>query len=392
MLKNSIWLVCLVSLISSCQKDTLESLQVPVTVEQKVRSYYNTSYELSKSTIWIDYYKVLEENNIDFRTTAYGCPEVIADFDGDGFEDWMAAPSLYENAGGYGDLPLEFFKNQGDNETFKLTPFDIEGEVGTFNARKGLLGDFNNDGKPDVAYPEQGIDMWPTEGTTPTLLISTDTGYELINLSESKHYLHTGASGDIDNDGDLDIIMSSQHSRLTFLNSGDGTFVETDIIKLPPETSHQGFVTVELFDLNNDGYLDLIGGGDENNLQSRVYFGNGVDFTYERSKILPFTAPWEGTVDFDFADINKDGHIEIIAGRYKNVYEGYYIDIISTKDYQIIDNITDNTLADKLRWAIWIRVQDIDKNGNIDIISTDKGNLSLGFPRWEWNGLKFTIK
>ncbi|MDG1039328.1 MAG: VCBS repeat-containing protein [Polaribacter sp.] len=388
MVKRIIYLICLGTLINSCQKESLEIIQPP----KQTKSYFDTSYNLSKSNIWIDYYSMLEENNINFGTIAYGCPEVIADFDGDGFEDLLAAPTLYENAGGYGDLPLEFFKNQGDNKTFTLTPFTILGEVGTFNARKGLLGDYNNDGKPDVAYPEQGVDMWPTEGSTPTLLISSETGYKLVNLSETKYYLHTGASGDIDNDGDLDIIMSSQHVILTFLNNGDGTFTETDLIVIPPDSKQQGFVTMELFDINKDGYLDLIAGGDENNLQTRVYFGNGIDFSYLRSQIIPFSSPWEGVIDFDFADINQDGFIDIITGRFKNVYEGYYIEVISTKDYQIIDNIVDNSLANDIRWPIWIRVQDIDDDGELDIISNDKGNLGYGSPHWEWNGSKFNMK
>ena len=352
--------------------------------------YYNTSYELQKSNIWINYYDILGENGIDYGSIAFGCPEVIADFDGDGYEDWMTAPSYYQQD--LGVLPLWFFKNQGDNSTFIKKELEIENHIGTWNARKGILGDFNNDGKPDVAYPEQGVDIAGGEESAPSILISTPDGYTMRKLSDRKVYLHTGASGDIDNDGDLDIIMSSQHILTTFLNNGDGTFIETNVVEKDPSSEQIGFVSMELFDINRDGNLDLIAGGDENNLPSRVYFGNGSNFSYINSKIIPLTEPWRGTLDYDFADIDNNGTIEIIMGRFKNVYEGYFIEIVTLVDdeYITISELVDNSEADNIRWITWLRVQDIDNNGSLDIFSNDRGHLGYGEYRWEWNGNGFT--
>lgn len=378
--------ILFILLLIGCQKESIDPIQPPVLPE--VRSYFNNSYELSKSKIWIDYYKVLERNNIDYGTIAFGAPEVYADFDGDGYEDWMTAPSFYQQD--KGPMKLWFFQNQGNNSTFIRKQISVSNHIGTWNARKGILGDFNNDGKPDVAYPEQGIDEWQAEDSEPTILISTPTGYTMRNLSDRKLFLHTGASGDIDKDGDLDIIMSSQHELVTFLNNGDGTFVEADIIHIDPNSLHVGFVSMELFDINKDGYLDLIAGGDENSLPSRIYYGNGMDFTHIRSKSIPLTEPWRGTLDYDFADIDNNGTIEIIMGRFKNVYEGYFIEIVTLEnnEYKVISEIVDNSQADNLRWPVWIRVQDIDNNGKLDIFSNDKGNLGYGTYRWELeNGL-----
>ena len=378
--------ILFILLLIGCQKESIDPIQPPVLPE--VRSYFNNSYELSKSKIWIDYYKVLERNNIDYGTIAFGAPEVYADFDGDGYEDWMTAPSFYQQD--KGPMKLWFFQNQGNNSTFIRKQISVSNHIGTWNARKGILGDFNNDGKPDVAYPEQGIDIFGDLDSEPTILISTPTGYTMRNLSDRKLFLHTGASGDIDKDGDLDIIMSSQHELVTFLNNGDGTFIETNIVHIDPTSSQKGFVSMELFDINKDGYLDLIAGGDENNLPSRIYYGNGADFTHIRSKRIPLTEPWRGTLDYDFADIDNNGTIEIIMGRFKNVYEGYFIEIVTLEnnEYKVISEIVDNSQADNLRWPVWIRVQDIDNNGKLDIFSNDKGNLGYGTYRWELeNGL-----
>lgn len=373
--------ILLLLLGASCEKESIEP--VVIVNPPEVRSYYNTSYELQKSNIWIDYYQTLEQNGINFGEIAFNCAEVIADFDGDGYEDWMTAPSYYQQD--KGPMPLWFFQNQGDNKTFIRKQFNISNNIGTWNPRKALLGDFNNDGKPDIAYTEQGIDEWQAEDSEPSILLSTPNGYKMSNLIDRKVYLHGGASGDIDNDGDLDIIMSSQHVLITLLNNGDGTFLETTNISINPNSTQTGFVTVELYDLNNDGILDLVAGGDENALPSRVYYGNGNDFTYLRSKAIPLTEPWRGTLDYDFADIDNNGTIEIIMGRFKNVYEGYFIEIVTLEngEYKTISNIVDNSQANNTRWITWLRVQDIDNNGKLDIFSNDKGHLGYGTYRWE---------
>ena len=383
------------------------------TVEAKFMRYFDynkPSYFLQHSSdnIWINYNQTLENNGVNLVELSYSCAEVYADFDGDGYEDWMTAPSYWQQE--RGSYPLVFYKNQGDNSTFLVENLSIENNIGTWNARKAILGDFNGDGKPDIVYPEQGEDTWPTEATRPTILMSTSNGYRMDYLSDYNMFLHTGASGDIDNDGDLDIVLSSSHVLVVYINNGNGTFVEkiqstggafvdglanNDIIILPPGVGESGFTTLEIIDINKDGYLDLVGGGQEDSMNSRIYFGNGETFTYENSKVLPYKSPWLGVIDFDFEDLDGDGDYEIISGRFKHVYEGYFVGVANLTDdgeYEDISEIVDNSDSENTRWITWLRVKDIDDNGQLDIFSNDKSHFGYGTYRWEWSGNIFEKK
>ncbi|MCP4727635.1 MAG: VCBS repeat-containing protein [bacterium] len=68
------------------------------------------------------------------------------------------------------------------------------------------------------------------------------------------------AMGDIDNDGDPDVVSTNGHFRsdesyptLIFLNDGTGSFTDSGQILTPVKTGRAG-----VGDLNNDGYIDIL--------------------------------------------------------------------------------------------------------------------------------------
>jgi hypothetical protein len=64
------------------------------------------------------------------------------------------------------------------------------------------------------------------------------------------------ATGDIDNDGELDLLITGWGSRALYRNEGGGRFSQVTLP--PPPVPHQWFTSASFFDADRDGDLDLI--------------------------------------------------------------------------------------------------------------------------------------
>jgi hypothetical protein len=124
--------------------------------------------------------------------------------------------------------------------------------------------------------------------------------------------------GDIDRDGDIDIIsvgdhmsplISSEHGIMVFKNNGDGTFWTKTML------GNFGYGGVALGDVNNDGNMDVAYGihhnynstdfGDQV-LEVVLGDGTGNSWTPYDDNLGMQGQNW-GMFGCDFADINNDG-------------------------------------------------------------------------------------
>ena len=125
---------------------------------------------------------------------------VVLDYDKDGFLDIIETSSDY---GTYNRNKILFKKGTSKgtliDDVYNSNKFD-----GLIHGRKGLVGDYNNDGWPDIFFVGHGHDAEPWPGEYPILLLNQE-GKDFIYkpLTELSGFFHTATSGDIDNDGDL---------------------------------------------------------------------------------------------------------------------------------------------------------------------------------------------
>ena len=284
----------------------------------------------------------------------------VADMNGDGLDDLVVGG--YE---GYniGEAPVErwtrspigIFLNRGDG-TFTPAPEMLEGPV---EARHPFViaDDFNSDGKMDLAVFDAGVYVYDASrgyGNPPQLLLSGVDGVlrpssALADAVRAEHeanpplegvsgpadlHLKAADSGDIDNDGDIDIFVESgggvNVEEHFMVNNGDGTFTvelrttRAVIFNFPP--GYWGYHATHFFDADNDGDLDLALGtirdGALTALDSHsiVMMNDGSGYYPTRIE-LPypdfhdgFTAI-EGIASFD---VNEDGFLDLIYPHMRN--------------------------------------------------------------------------
>ncbi len=283
--------------------------------------------------------------------TGKGESATWGDYDGDGFLDlyvvnWSCLPECSpENVSLSRD---RLYRNNADGTFSDVT--DLLGGAKSFGAGfAASFGDFDNDGDPDLYVVNDkmtdpiGNVMWRNDGPGCGGWCFTDASEE----TGTNAVLHSMgvASGDYDNDSDLDLYVSNMMSPMLLLkNEGLGSF--TDVTQgagvgvNPPNTAAVGWGTA-FFDADNDGFLDLylassgtpprapgFYGGSAPDMEDfhRPYpdalFKNNGDGTFSDASAA-LAANNKPTMGFAYADYDNDGDVDFVQGNWNEGYRLY---------------------------------------------------------------------
>jgi len=233
-----------------------------------------------------------------------------ADFNNDGWIDVFACDDnaqshIFLNDG------LGGLVESATTINFNVTSSDDSGNYGS------VWTDFDNDGDLDlyIAKCRQGVTS-PTDPRRINVMFVND-GNNNFTENAAAYGINVGwqswtaSFGDIDNDGDLDLLLTN-HDYESQILENDGTGHYTDI------TASTGFDITDITpiqsvmeDFDNDGYVDLFITGST----SRYYHNNG-NKTFTKVEALFNTNKMES---FAIGDLNHDGKIDIYGG-YATIY------------------------------------------------------------------------
>ncbi|MDP6779237.1 MAG: VCBS repeat-containing protein, partial [Candidatus Latescibacteria bacterium] len=210
-----------------------------------------------------------------------GC--TFLDYDNDGFLDLYVGNYLeydpeyrlffvadrFPGPMAYAGQPDVLYRNNGDGTFSDVT--DAAGVRGDGRAMGVVSADFNGDGRIDIFVANDAMTNYlfrnNGDGTFTDVALEAGVGFSASGDASSSM---GGDLGDIDNDGDLDLLVPDMSFNNLYLNESGDLYQDVTATIGVAEASGQ-YVSWggDFGDFDNDGYLDiLISNGDAHRLDS----------------------------------------------------------------------------------------------------------------------------
>jgi hypothetical protein len=300
----------------------------------------------------------------------------LLDVDGDGDTDIVI---------GAADGNLYYFKRVGqtsfEEQTGANNPFT---GINHGNASSPTTADFDNDGDTDLIFGAQNInfDIFYLENKGAGVFeekVSFDNPFGGVTVTLDSSPLLT----DLDNDGDLDMIIGNSWNYIKYLRNDNGTFVEL------PTHPFSGLAIADLFtpsfvDIDADGDKDLVGSV-YNGATSIVYFRNDDGVFVEQ----PAGTLYAGAISSeeghaDFTDIDNDGDYDFFVSEQffswelgDRTYIRFFKNVGTPQIPSFIEMTGAQNPLDQVEeeFALLPRFVDIDHDGDLDALIGEGGDV-----------------
>jgi len=266
----------------------------------------------------------------------------LFDYDGDGYLD-----IYFVNGAGMPSLTKDGAKHQNHlfHNNRNLTFTDVTEKAGLAGAGYGMgvaVGDYDNDGRPDLYLPSlTGNQLFHNNGDGTFTDVTKKAGVGGGILAGKKMWSVAAAWVDYDNDGKLDLFVSNycqwdpagapeckangfntycspRHYKplphTLYRNNGDGSF--TDVSAATGIADHPGRgMGIAIADYDGDGFTDIFVANDS--VQCFLYHNNG-NGTFSEVGLLAGVGYNEDGKTFagmgiDFSDYDNDGKPDIVV-------------------------------------------------------------------------------
>jgi len=268
-----------------------------------------------------------------------------ADFDGDGDTDVLSSSPT--------DTSVVLYRNF-DDTAFGWMENDVDLSL---SAKVATACDLDGDGDIDIvattpAISPSSLTWWENDGSRPPT-------WTRHTIASNFHGAGAVAAGDLDNDGDLDILAASQSDDLVRWWKNDGTPLDGGWETENVSTTRAGPVAIRIADLDWDQRMDIVvafSGEGKIVCWANTKVGDEVVFEPEDVNVTAF----DGVNSIDVSDMDRDGDLDILGSSAASNSITWWENDSDWRSHRITTSAEGVTS---------VRAVDLDKDGDSDVVA-----------------------